>query len=41
MSAANPQGRVNHVNRSIAHAGERPSTSVDKDLILYLHQEWG
>jgi N-formylglutamate amidohydrolase len=33
--------RVNHVNRSAAYAGEWPSTSVDKDPILYLHQEWG
>ena len=38
---ANPQHRVYHANRSAANAGKQPSTSVDKNLTLYLHQEWG
>jgi hypothetical protein len=36
---ANPQHRVNHVNRSTAHAGERRSNFVHGNPILYVHQE--
>jgi hypothetical protein len=36
---ANPQHRVNHLNRSAAHGDEPLSTSVDKNPSLYLHQE--
>jgi hypothetical protein len=41
ISARKSQHCANHVNRSAADGGERPSTSVGKNLILFLHQEWG
>jgi hypothetical protein len=41
ISAHEILNRVNHVNRLAAHGRERLSTSVDRNLILCLHQEWG